>query len=434
MSARADPIRVLHVDDDPAFLDLASTFLERDSARIEVVTATGAAEGMDALGDGDLDCVVSDYDMPGRNGIDFLQAVREAHGDLPFVLFTGKGSEEIASEAISAGVTDYVRKAPGSDQYTILSNRIENAVEAARAQARAARQEHINTLIREVNRRLVGAETVGEIERAVCESLTDSEPYRFAWIGEPDGETVVPRTAVGDAGAYLDEVTIRHDDDPRGWGPAGNAIRTGGLQVVQHVADDPSFAPWNGAAERYGFESVAVVPLSYGDGSRGVLAIYADHPDAFGAVEQAVLSELGETIGGAFGAANTKRQLESHEETEQRRKERYYRTLAEALPNGAVALFDTDLRYTVVGGAVFEELDIAPAGMEGESLVAAHSEEFLRQYLDDYRAALDGAEASFEFEYGSRRFEAHVAPVRDEDGTVVGGLAMTQCVGERRAE
>lgn len=65
--------------------------------------------------------------MPGMNGIEFLESVRAIDEDLPFILFTGKGSEEVASEAISAGVTDYLQKQSGTDQYTILANRITNA-------------------------------------------------------------------------------------------------------------------------------------------------------------------------------------------------------------------------------------------------------------------------------------------------------------------
>ncbi|QCC48787.1 response regulator [Halobellus limi] len=68
--------------------------------------------------------------MPATDGIEFLEAVREDHPELPFILYTGKGSEEVASDAISAGVTDYLQKGTGSEQYELLANRIRNAVEA----------------------------------------------------------------------------------------------------------------------------------------------------------------------------------------------------------------------------------------------------------------------------------------------------------------
>ena len=140
MPVTTDPIHVLHVDDDPDFTDLAATFLEREDDRIAVRTADCAEAGLAALADHDVDCVVSDYDMPGRNGIEFLEAVRAEYPDHPFILFTGKGSEEVASDAISAGVTDYLQKEVGADQYAILANRIRNSVDRTRAERDRRRQ------------------------------------------------------------------------------------------------------------------------------------------------------------------------------------------------------------------------------------------------------------------------------------------------------
>jgi len=136
----AEPVRVLHVDDEPGFVELTTELLPNEDGRIEVETATSAAEGLDRLADGEIDCVVSDYDMAGSNGIEFLEAVREEYPELPFILFTGKGSEEIASEAISAGVTDYLQKKGGTDQYALLANRIGHAVEALLARERSERR------------------------------------------------------------------------------------------------------------------------------------------------------------------------------------------------------------------------------------------------------------------------------------------------------
>ncbi|WP_135821447.1 PAS domain S-box protein [Halostella litorea] len=130
------PIRVLHVDDDPAFVDLVATFLERESD-LTVVSETSAADGLETFERADVECVVSDYDMPRTDGLEFLQGVRERDPDVPFVLFTGKGSEEIASEAISAGVTDYMQKGGGTDQYTVLANRVRNAARQYRSQRQA---------------------------------------------------------------------------------------------------------------------------------------------------------------------------------------------------------------------------------------------------------------------------------------------------------
>ena len=126
------PIAVLHVDDEPDAVELTATFLEREDGRLAVHGVTSAEEGLAILDRESIDCVVSDFRMPGTNGLEFLDLVRQGHPDLPFVLFTGQGSEEIAAEAITAGVDEYLQKQPGRGQYAVLANRITNLVDQHR--------------------------------------------------------------------------------------------------------------------------------------------------------------------------------------------------------------------------------------------------------------------------------------------------------------
>lgn len=131
----SDSIHVIHVDDEPEFAELAAEFVQQQDPRVAVETATNPVKGLERIRANGAHCVVSDYDMPGQNGIEFLEAVRKDYPDLPFILFTGKGSEEVASDAISSGVTDYLQKESGTSQYEVLYNRIENVVEQHRAEA-----------------------------------------------------------------------------------------------------------------------------------------------------------------------------------------------------------------------------------------------------------------------------------------------------------
>lgn len=140
-----DSIRVLHVDDDSRLVDLTAEMLTREDDRFVVETAPTAADGLDRLGETRFDCLISDYELPGMNGIEFLRTVREEYPDLPFVLYTGQGSKEIATNAIAAGVTDYLEKAPDTRQYALLASKIRSAVEKYRSirehQARATAME-----------------------------------------------------------------------------------------------------------------------------------------------------------------------------------------------------------------------------------------------------------------------------------------------------
>lgn len=140
MTAPEEKIRVLHVEDNPGFAESTAAYLERENNRLDVLTAANPREGLECIAEHDIDCVVSDYEMPGADGIEFLESVRESEPAIPFVLYTGKGSEEVASEAFTAGATDYVRKQSGTAQYELLANRIRNAVEQYRIQRRTQRR------------------------------------------------------------------------------------------------------------------------------------------------------------------------------------------------------------------------------------------------------------------------------------------------------
>lgn len=120
-------MHLLCVDDDTEFLDLTTTVLQRKLPAATIHTATHVTDAERLIEMEPITCVVSDYEMPDQNGLEFLHTVRETHPDLPFILFTGRGSEEIASEAISAGVTDYLQKR-GPEQYDRLATRIRHAV------------------------------------------------------------------------------------------------------------------------------------------------------------------------------------------------------------------------------------------------------------------------------------------------------------------
>lgn len=144
-------IHVLHVDDNPEVTDRIATYLEREDNRLVVETATCADEGLQLLADRQIDCIVSDYKMPGMNGIEFLKAVTEHQCNLPFILYTGKGSEEVASEAISAGVTDYIEKKSDTDDYALLLNRVIDSVTNQRREQRIEFLETLETELTELS-------------------------------------------------------------------------------------------------------------------------------------------------------------------------------------------------------------------------------------------------------------------------------------------
>jgi len=102
---------ILYVDDDENLLNLNKIFMEK-SGEFLVDTVSSAPEALERIPAVRYDAILSDYQMPAMDGIEFLKHVRTRHGDLPFILFTGRGREDVVIEAVNNGVDYYIQKGP----------------------------------------------------------------------------------------------------------------------------------------------------------------------------------------------------------------------------------------------------------------------------------------------------------------------------------
>lgn len=133
---RGSTIRVLHVDDDACILRISKLILERTGS-YQVETALSVEEAIYKMGKVEYDVIVSDYHMPGKDGLQFLKELRENGNRISFVLFSGEDRDEIRSEALSFGADGYLIKIGSPETvYRELSSGIESAVERARTELR----------------------------------------------------------------------------------------------------------------------------------------------------------------------------------------------------------------------------------------------------------------------------------------------------------
>jgi len=126
-------LRVLHVDDESSQLEMLHLFMSQLDDSVEVVSCSNPFEALRLVAENGFDCVVSDYLMPSINGVEFASRVKELK-DIPFILYTGQGSEEVAEHAFQAGADDYIRKEIEPSHYEVLLNRIRHAVDKYRAE------------------------------------------------------------------------------------------------------------------------------------------------------------------------------------------------------------------------------------------------------------------------------------------------------------
>ena len=192
-------IRVLMVDDDPAVLEITKVFLER-SGDIEVDAVVSALEATERLQDGGYDVIVSDYVMPEMDGISFLKQVRCRGSEIPFILFTGKGREEVVIEALNNGADYYLQKdANPRVLYAELIHQIRQAAERQRTKkAVIESEERYRALFENMNDGLVLCEFVLEAEGVPVDYvIKDANPQfeEIAGLG--------PDEAIGKRGSQI---------------------------------------------------------------------------------------------------------------------------------------------------------------------------------------------------------------------------------------
>jgi len=136
------PIRVLHVDDELCLLKIARQCLEMEG-RFQVDTVSSVKEAMEKMSNGSYDAVISDYQMPEKDGLEFLKELRQNGNDIPFIVFTGKGREEMVIKALNLGADHYVNKNGDPEAvYCELSHCLRSAVEKHRAEIKATETIH----------------------------------------------------------------------------------------------------------------------------------------------------------------------------------------------------------------------------------------------------------------------------------------------------
>jgi PAS domain S-box-containing protein len=128
-SNKKSSIRVLHVDDDLSILEISKQIL-MDMGNFEIDSACCVDEAFKKLSTKQYDVIISDYEMPQKDGLQFLKELREQKNDIPFMLFTGKGREEVAIKALNPGADGYYNKQGNPETvYGELCHFLRSAVE-----------------------------------------------------------------------------------------------------------------------------------------------------------------------------------------------------------------------------------------------------------------------------------------------------------------
>jgi len=326
-------IRVLLVDDEPALLDIGRIFLEK-TGQMQVTTAQSAPEALELFSQEPFDAIVSDYEMPVMNGIEFLRAVREQDSLIPFIIFTGRGREEVAIEAINSGADFYLQKggAPRA-QFAELVHKINQGTRRRGSEKKIAHLNSVLLAIRNVHQ-LIGTEKdPDQLIHKVCNLLTATRGYLHVWIGLSDES--LPFVKFAESGIGTDFVHFR-EEIASGIYPScmEQALRTGGLVMYDNPELTCSLCPLY--AEHKSMSNMIVRIMSrgrmYGVISASLPKQFAEDED-----EQKLFADLADDLAFAFHAMESAARKE-HAETALQKSEELYRTLFETTGTATVIL------------------------------------------------------------------------------------------------
>lgn len=347
---------VLCLSVDPDLAESVAGPLRWSHPRLSVVVTTDPLAAVDDIEAGEVDCVLADASTI-RSEPAVVDAIERRYPAIPLLLLSDPDAD---GDSVLAEVVEFV-DLDGTETETVLDGWVANAVvRGADSRAHPAGGA-AGDMVSDVKRLLVDASSPLDIEHAVCNQLTDTGRYTFAWVGEYDlGERqVVPWVT---------------SDSPAGWptsrtfGVGARApenvlddlLRTQTTQVVANVEAQASAVPWRSAALEHGCEAAAFFPLAEGGDLHGVLGVYTDADDGFTEVELSVLEEVAETTAHVLDSMAVRGEIEQQERVLER-----YERLVETVGDGMYAL-DSGGHFMTVNNGLLEMTGYSREGLLGE--------------------------------------------------------------------
>jgi len=370
-------IKVLHVDNEPDFLALTKAFLERENENFSVDTATSAEEAIALLKGGKYDVVVSDYLIPVMDGLEFLKTLRASGNTIPFIMFTGKGREEVAIEALNRGTNGYLQK--GTDiesMFGTLTHVIRAEVAKTRAEdALQESEKHFRALIENSSDIIQIVDSEGVI-RYVSPSVQQILGYK--------PEELIGRLSID---------VVHLDDLPKVARGFEKALQEPEVPVIVECRCKHKNGAWRI------IEGIGVNRL--------------DDP----------------SVNGFISNMHDITERKQAEEELQESKERLHTVVSNA--PGVIWALDKDGIFTLSEGRGLKALGLRPGEVVGKSVFDVYRD--VPKIIENNRRALTGESFVSIVEAGELIFESYYSPIQDKNGEVIGMIGVSNDITERKA-
>ncbi|NYT15660.1 MAG: response regulator, partial [Methanomassiliicoccales archaeon] len=288
-------IRVLLVDDEPNLLELSKDYME-SMGGLDIIVVDSAPTALDILENEQFDIIVSDYQMPELDGIEFLKKLRSNGDDTPFILFTGRGREEVAIKALNLGADFYIQKGGTAPvQFGELKNAIVQVVDRAHATRELEKRNRELRMLYEANKVMSYTLDLQTIYSAIhhfikemmeCDALIVTRYSReddlihclYAWHeGEPIDIEKLPPIPLAPPGEGIQSETIRTGESVLLKDFVDKARKSSN---VRYFVDDDGNVHED-IPEEEPTQSALIVPLKHEGVVIGVIQVFSERTDSY---------------------------------------------------------------------------------------------------------------------------------------------------------
>jgi len=198
------------IDDNPDLIEQASIYLQREDERFNIHTTTSPIKAYNKIKDEDFDAVISDYQMPDMTGVDLLKKLRDNGYNTPFIIFTGRGREEVAIKALNLGADRYIQK--GSDiktQYSLLANNIKQVVDLEESKQKIREKKDKIKALHKIGFQLNKADDEEEILDLTIKAASDILEFNVCDIDFLKDDEFIPKRTTREDGITVESYPFK---------------------------------------------------------------------------------------------------------------------------------------------------------------------------------------------------------------------------------
>ena len=289
-------LKVLVLEDAPNDAELEMNVLARAGIACESRVVATERDLLEQLDEFNPHLVLSDFSLPGFDGLSALRLVRERRPDVPYIFVSGTIGEERAIDALKHGATDYVLKSNLARLPQAVTRAAREAEESRHRLQQAATMSRLNrvrAVQSGISASIVRTRDRRQLFQEMCDVAVERGHFRMAWIGltVADTTSVIPVARSGHDEGYVDEFA-RWPSEVLGENSIiGSAVRQRKEIVVNHIENESRVALRERALQQ-GYGSMIALPLASGDAVIGFWVIYDSERAFFDVEETRLLSDI----------------------------------------------------------------------------------------------------------------------------------------------